>query len=186
MEKFLAAYPPAPAEPVAPKLVARYRDLLPAPLLNLWQQDGFCEFGGGLLRLINPDTYREALETWLGDPKPNYVPIALSAFGDLFYYRRLTDTDEDVCLLDPHYRQITTCAWSLVEFFDGYLLEDEVRELVLREPLLAQARQQLGPLLPDEQYCFVPALALGGAETVDYLAKGNAPIHLEVLFQLTS
>jgi len=184
MEKFLAAYPPTPAVPVADEVLAHYRELLPVPLLSLWQHYGFGEFEGGLLRLIHPDTYRAALETWLGGPKPHYTPIALSAFGDLFYYRRLTDSDEDVCLLDPHHGQISDCAWSLTDFFDAYLLDADVRESVLRQSLFVAARQQLGPLLADEQYCFVPALALGGAETVDFLSKGNAPVHLQLLFQL--
>ncbi len=34
----------------------------------------------------------------------NYVPFAISGFGELFYYWKLTETDGDVCMIDSQYR----------------------------------------------------------------------------------
>jgi len=184
MEDFLAAYHPEPAAAVDPTQLAHYQPILPAEVLALWQEYGFCQFNGGLLRLVDPALYRPALTQWLGGERPHYVPLALSAFGDLFYYRQLTETDADVCLLDPHYRRVATCAWSVGGFFEDYLLEEDVREDVLRESLVAEAREALGPLAPSEIYYFTPALALGGAEELAYVAKGDAPTHLHLLFAL--
>lgn len=108
MKDFLAAYHPEPAEAVGPAQLAHYQPLLPTEVLTLWQDYGFCQFNGGLLRLVDPVLYRPALTQWLGGERPHYVPFALSAFGELFYYRQLTTTDADVCLLDPHYRRVAT------------------------------------------------------------------------------
>jgi len=185
MKDFLAAYHPEPIAAIAPAQLAQYQSALPTEVLTLWQEHGFCQFNGGLLRLVDPALYRPALTQWLGGEQPNYVPFALSAFGDLFYYRRLTETDADVCLLDPHYRRVATCAWSTAGFFTDYLLDEEVREDVLRESLAEEAKGALGPLAPNEIFCFTPALALGGAEELAYLTKGDAPTHLQLLFGLT-
>ncbi|RZK98768.1 MAG: DUF1851 domain-containing protein [Hymenobacter sp.] len=185
MKEFLSAYHPEPAAAIEPAQLAQYQPTLPADILALWQEYGFCQFNGGLLRLVDPALYRPALTQWLGGERPHYVPLALSAFGDLFYYRQLTETGADVCLLDPHYRRIATCAWSLADFFGEYLLDEEVREDVLRESLAQEAHVALGPLAPNEIYCFTPALALGGAEELPYLTKGDAPTHLHLLFGLT-
>ncbi len=185
MNKFLAVYRPEPAAAIEPAQLAYYQTLLPAAVLALWQAQGFCQFNGGLLRLVNPELYRPALTQWLGGERPHYVPLALSAFGDLFYYRQLTETEADVCLLDPHYRRVATCAWSLTDFFDEYLLDAGVRKDVLRESLVTEAHEALGALAPNELFCFTPALALGGAEKLPYLTKGDAPTHLHLLFGLT-
>jgi hypothetical protein len=184
MKDFLAVYHPEPATVIESAQLVQYQSILPIDVLALWQEHGFCQFNGGLLRLVDPTLYRPALTQWLGGERPHYVPLALSAFGDLFYYRRLTDTDADVCLLDPHYRRVATCAWSIADFFGDYLLNEDVREDVLRESLGRDAHEALGPLTPNEIYCFTPALALGGAEELEYLAKGDAPTHLQLLFDL--
>ena len=39
----------------------------------------------------------------------------MTAFGDLFYFRKVEDT-YDISLLDIHYRKITVSAYTLEEF----------------------------------------------------------------------
>jgi hypothetical protein len=52
------------------------------------------------------------------------------------------------------------------------------------EDLFEPARKKLGTLRRDEMYGFVPALMLGGSETVDNLEKVKAVEHLVILSQL--
>ena len=180
---FITHFPPTQVDPVDPEVIAKFQSVLPDYLISLWKEHGFGKYGDGLLELVNPDDFQSPLGTWLAKNPPNYFPIATSAFGHLFYYRKLSEQDEDVCMVDPLYVNIVTCVWSLEEFFEGYLCDDEVQQMILRKPLFNQGIAKLGPLARHEIFLFQPALAAGGAEKVEYLGLGNCQVHLEILFQ---
>ncbi len=50
--------------------------------------------------------------------------------------------------------------------------------------LFEPAYHRLGPLAPDEMYGFVPAVMLGGPNTLEHLAKLKAVEHLTLLSQI--
>jgi hypothetical protein len=183
-DKFLEKFPPTQAAPPGSDLIEKYSKVLPAQLIELWQTQGIGKYADGYLELVNPDLFNDTLATWLAKRVPTYVPIVISAFGDLFYYRKLTETDEDVCVLDPHYRSINNCTWSINSFFNDYLTADSFYDTFLRRELFLSAQQIKGPLALNEIYFFVPALALGGAEEAKYIDKGNAQVQMDILFQL--
>ena len=108
----------------------------------------------------------------------------MTAFGDIFYYRRLDETENDISLLNIHYRRIDVCTYSYQEFFEGYILDKNIRESVLRESLYNEALGALGTLRHNEVFFFVPALALGGGENIKYIKKGDANVHQQLLFDL--
>ncbi len=184
---FLERFPPCTrVVPAEVALIERYRDLLPEPLIELWSRVGLGPYGGGLLHIIDPDTYKELLYGWLmyEEEDPSRLPIALSAFGTLFYYRRLTNEDEDVAYIDIHHRQSDVCAWSLVEFFNAYLLDEAVIENGLWADLYKAAVAKLGAPDREEIFFFEPTLALGGIRDVEHVNKGSAPVHIDLLLQL--
>lgn len=184
LDNFLEKYKPAGTVPAGANVIAKYKDLVPASLLALWEKHGFGKYNDGLIEVINPDEYQDTLETWLGRKVDNYVPVALGSFGDLFYYRKLTDTDEDVCVLDPHYRKIHNVVWSLDSFFNDFLTDDEIMSQNLMGDMFGKALKKLGKLERNEIYIFSPALAMGGSGKIDSVDKGNAQVHLSILFQL--
>ena len=184
MKRFLSNHSASNVRPLTSEVVQKYVGKVPESLVQLWQTSGIGKYNNGLVELINPEEWNDTLWTWLGREVENYVPIALSAFGELFYYRKLTPDDEDVCLLDPHYRQITTCIWSLEGFFNDYLIESEVIQEISKNNLFQEAFQAKGSLKNGEIYYFVPALALGGSESLECIDKGDAKVHLDLLFQL--
>ena len=182
-ENFLNCYEPFKEPKRADeKVVEKYRGLIPENLINFWKNQGMGKYGYGIIEIINPEEYREVLEKWLGKKVPNYFPIAISGFGELYYYRKISEDVEDVCVIDPHYRSINTCAWSLKGFFEEYLCEDEVLDFVFRKDLFIEAFKNVGILETGDIYMFTPALKIGGAEKLKYLKIGNAGVHLELLF----
>ncbi|KIO76587.1 hypothetical protein TH53_14185 [Pedobacter lusitanus] len=183
LTRFLEKYQPGDTEVVSEELVDKYAHILPASIITLWRTKGLGKYNDGLIEVINPDDFQDTLERTLGRKALNYVPIAISGFGDLFYYRKLTVTDEDVCLFDPHYNQVETCVWSLVDFFNGYLCDDDIIAEVLRKDLFNASLKKAGGLKKNEIYFFVPALALGGSENIEHVQKGNCQTHLSILFQ---
>ncbi|TVX96273.1 T6SS immunity protein Tdi1 domain-containing protein [Cohnella terricola] len=181
LDKFLKTFPPDYfVKPIRDKLPSS----LPVPLLGLFEKIGAGKYRKGIIEIVDSEEYRPTLETWLGRKAPNYFPLALSAFGDLYYYRKLTDTDEDVCVLSPHYRSINTCVWSLNSFLNEYLTDDEVIKSKLREDLFMKSVNKLGALDVGEIFYFEPALILGGAEELQFVSKGKAKVHLDILFQI--
>lgn len=186
MEKFKNAYKIAENSiPVTAEIISAYKDKVPEMLLDLWKSDGFGKYNKGTIELINPKEYEPVLWTWLGREVENYVPFAITGFGELFYYRKLTETDEDVCIIDIQFRNIETLNWSLESFFEDSLPEEEFREYWLREELFKNAITELGELAPNEIFTFTPVLAVGGAEEVQHLKKGNAQVYQELVFQMT-
>lgn len=193
MKNFLQIYHPENCIKAPAEIIAKYEGKVPDSLIELWTNHGFGKYKDGLLEIINPDDFNDALWMYLGREVEYYVPFATSAFGELFYYRMLTDPEdleegdevvEDVCVVEIHHRVINTCAWSLDEFFNDYLCDPEVMNDLLRRELYQQATKKLGYLAKNEAFYFVPALCIGGAEDLKFVDKGNIQTHLKILFEL--
>ena len=167
--------------------VKKYQAYLPEALLELWQNHGFGFYGNGLLQIINPELYQDVLWSWLMKDQPDMtrLPIAISAFGLVFYYRLLSeDGDEDVSFIDPHNSDIGVTAWSLTDFFNDWICDDEIIEQFLEKSALAKAQTQYDKLTDNQRYCYLPALRLGGRASDLNLDKGDAATHLDFLYQL--
>ena len=167
--------------------VKKYQAYLPEALLELWQNHGFGFYGNGLLQIINPELYQDELWSWLMKDEPDMtrLPIAISAFGLVFYYRLLSeDGDEDISFIDPHNSDIGVTAWSLTDFFNDWICDDEIIEQFLEKSALAKAQTQYGKLAENQMYCYLPALRLGGRASDLNLDKGDAATHLDFLYQL--
>lgn len=168
------------------ELIQKYKKKVPAFLIDIWKTTGFGKYNKGLIEIVNPTEYENNLWTWLGREVENYTPFAITGFGELLYYRKLTETDEDVCMIDIQYRKIETLVWSLESFFNEFLTSEEDKKLWLREALFLRAISEKGDLQNGEVFTFTPVLALGGAEELRYLQKGSASVYQDLVFQMTS
>lgn len=126
----------------------------------------------------------ESLYEWLGKEDFSKLPILVTGFGDIFYYRKLSEVDEDICLLNIHYRNIIVCSYSLDDFLKSYIVDEVNYSKILRKELFDQVYAVKGNLKPNDIYFFVPSLILGGKESVELIDKGNANVHQSLLFQL--
>ncbi len=171
---------------VSDEIIKKYQDYLPAELLELWKTYGVGFYGNGLIQIINPELYQDNLWDWLqkSEPDMNRLPIAISAFGVIFYYRKLSDVNEDISFIDPQTSEVDVTVWSLVDFFNDWLCDDEIIDVFLEKTLLEKAQQKYGKLAEDQMYCFLPALRLGGCKDDLELNTGAAPVHLDFLYQL--
>ena len=158
--------------------------MLPPEIVYLWQEYGFGDYGNGLIKVVDPRDYMQSLYSWLGTQDFHKIPIMVSAFGDIFYYRKLDEEENDVSMLNIHYRKTEVCAWSYELFFKSFITDPEIQENVLRKSLFDQAVATLGTLKHNEAFFFVPALVLGGGEDIKYVKKGDASTHQLVLLQI--
>ncbi|MBU5484204.1 DUF1851 domain-containing protein [Clostridium sp. MSJ-11] len=162
----------------------QFEDILPSELLHFWKEYGFGNYGNGIIKVINPLDYMESLYEWLGKEDFSKLPILVTGFGDIFYYRKLSEVDEDICLLNIHYRNIIICSYSLDDFLKSYIVDEVNYSKILRKELFDQVYAVKGNLKPNDIYFFVPSLILGGKESVELIDKGNANVHQSLLFQL--
>ena len=158
--------------------------MLPKEIIDLWEGHGFGEYGDGLIKVVDPREYMNSLYSWLGRKDLSRIPIIVTAFGDIFYYRKLANNENDVSMLNIHYRKIEACGSSYQDFFERYLPDKGVIKKVLRADLYQKAVKKLGKLDYQDIFFFVPALVLGGSEDIKYIEKGNGAVHQMVLLAI--
>ena len=187
MKKFIKKFKPSKnLQKPNEKILNFYREILPNEIIELWEEYGFGEYGNGLIKIVNPKDYMNSLYMWLGQIDYTKIPIIVTAFGDIFYYRKLEDDRNDISVLDIHYRKIIVCSYSYQEFFKKYIIDKKVIKNVLRDSLYKKAIKKLGKLNDKDIFFFVPALILGGKEDIKYIDKGNGIIQQQILFELGS
>ncbi len=181
---FVSKYPPGNdlRKPTAETL-EQFQGKVPAELLNFWQEYGFGNYGGGLLKNIDPTDYIDTLTLWLGEQE-GCLPILMTGFGTLFIYRKLSDTADDMCLLDIHNRRSGSFSTSFSDFFERIIPAENFAAQFLRVGLFQEAFAKHGGLSENEIFFFAPALAFGGTESIQYVEKGNAVVHQHLLFEM--
>lgn len=169
-------------KPDAETLKKISESVLPKEYINLLKNYGFGNYGNGIIKVINPFEYADNLYTWLGKEDDNKLPIMMTAFGDLFYYRKLEEEEEDICVLDIHYKNIELCGYHFEDFVNDFLLNEHNQNILLRKELFSEAIKINGELKFNEIFYFQPALCIGGSE--NNISKGDAKVHQFVLFTL--
>ena len=182
---FLKNYPPEenlikPSEHI---IDAARSVKVPEEIINFWTSYGFGNYGDGIIKMIDPEKYMSGFYTWLGKEDYSRIPIFMTGFGDIFYYRNLGNGEYDISLLDIHYRDISVCTYTLEDFLKNYIVSENVKKEILRKELFEEAKKSKGILKKEEIYFFAPALIAGGAEELKYVDKGDAAVHHEILFQ---
>lgn len=178
---------------VTEDIIKKYRGKLPESILEQWRIIGFAGYLNGLYWITNPDDYTEVIYDWLEDTSlPDddvYHVLARSAFGELLiwgernYGRYYIKTMEGI-LHDNGLQEEGAEFYGNLFFF--YSDKDSLDHIDKDgKKLFDRAVKKLGVLKADEMYAFEPALALGGVESLTYLAKVNLPVHMKLLKQVT-
>jgi len=151
---FIKAHPARQVSPAPAALIAAYEGLLPASLLELWRKKGLGLYGERQLALIDPTPWQPVLDRWIVSPPDSVprIPIAITPFGVLVYYRKLTADDEDVSFLDPVSKATGDLSWKLDDFFNQFLCDPDSCDSLMPPALLESAREECGPLAPGEVY----------------------------------
>jgi len=161
LHPFIKANPPhADCAPATKELLDRYEGQLPAALLELWRKHGLGLYGRRQVCLIDPQAWQPTLDRWIVSPPSATVrvPIALTPFGTLLFYRKLTATDEDVAALNPVTRSISILSRDLADLFNKVLSDPSQVDEFIQPAMLEAAQQQAGTLVPGEAYHVDPML----------------------------
>lgn len=155
LHRFIRDHKPAQdVAPAAPALVDACRGILPDSLLELWQKKGIGFYGARQFALIDPRDWQPVLDRWIcrsGDEGAR-IPIALSPFGLLFYFRRLSDTQTDIVYINPVTVETDVIAWGLEDFFSGFMCDPRAVEQLMPPGLIASVWKECGLLEAGQVY----------------------------------
>lgn len=172
-----------------------YRGLVPDALLSYWKEFGFAGFGDGIVWLTDPIEWRHTtkiLTEGLNHPDLDndvtYIPYARTAFGKTYFW---TPGYGGALSVDPIYRRAfytgqthSGAADRALQAFFGSSNRSRFDLEWGDVPLFESVPERCGPLTYDLMYGFVPAVALGGAASVETAAPFDIHIHLELLKEL--
>ena len=174
---------------VPPSSINRYQGKLPKLLLEYWADHGWCGYGDGIFWIVNPQEYEGVVASWIEGTKlqerDTYHLIARSAFGDLYLFGEKTGFSLKISSVLSRYviNNLDFRTEEMDRHLQGFLLTREVDANNYGD-LFKPAKQKLGTLRNNEMYGFVPALMLGGPDTLDHLEKVKAVEHLTLLSQI--
>ena len=164
-------------QPAAPEIIRAYQDRVPDSLSAHWADAGFCGYAKGLLWITNPDDFTSLVKDWFGE-QVNHLVFARTALADLFLW-----SGSMVVLFNTQYGKPMEVSNRLEIFFNYSLCKKSVLDNLCSRATFAKARRRLGSLSHDECYGYVPAVALGGSETVESLQKVKLREYLAILAQ---
>lgn len=112
------------------------------------------------MRLVDPYVWQATLDRWIVSDtgSTHRTPIAFSPFGMIIYYRKLTETDEDIATLDSATGNSDVLSWSLVKFFTTFMADASEVESVIPTGMLETAERSAAPLGSGEAYFADPML----------------------------
>lgn len=155
LQAFVTAHPPHPdnQRPTAAQL-ARYAELLPAPLLELWREHGLGYYGERRLWLLAPEQWQAVVDQWVshGEDEVPRIPILKTPFGTLLYYRKLSDEDEDISALNIFEQTIDQLSWDLLECFNEQFTDEDGFDDLVSSADYEHARQTAGVLAAGQVY----------------------------------
>jgi len=200
--RFLEAFPPdGKPQPLTSRLDESLQKHAHPRLIEFWREVGFGSFGDGFLQFFPPEKFAGMLGQWLmsDEARPDRIPFARTAFGDLFYFRDLRekaaaggmkapslDVASDVSFLSVHTSRGTLVSYSVDKFFDGELADFVKNSDLTMLPLYREVRKKQPALDADHCYYFVPALRLGGKADVQHIGHGDCEVSLQFLYQLVA
>lgn len=161
LDRFIKEHPPSwRVSPASRELASAYEGILPSSLLELWRGKGFGFYGDLQLALIDPRAWQSVLDGWMAEAPftVRSIPIAMTPFGRLLFYRKLAETAGDVAYVDLISKKTGVLASSLDSCFTTFLCEQKTRDWLMPPARLRAARRQCGPLAPGEIYCADPIL----------------------------
>ncbi|WP_448635410.1 T6SS immunity protein Tdi1 domain-containing protein [Pedobacter panaciterrae] len=160
-----------------PDEIAKFQSLLPANLLQLWQDDGFGSIAEGYLKVVNPDDFEELLKETYSPVFKNPIVMFATGMGDLIIW------ENDYTVLLNHRYGVSKVIESGFRYFLDDVQDKEFIDDELKGGNYLKAKDLLGDIAFDECYGYVPLLGIGGSEKVENLQKVKIKEHISLIAQ---
>ncbi|MBP2621739.1 T6SS immunity protein Tdi1 domain-containing protein [Streptococcus panodentis] len=159
------------------EIIEKYKNQVPAELVQIWREDGLGTFLDGFLKVINPDEYLELVrETYFrGDIS---IPIFVTGFGDIITW----EENKYVGIIKYKNGSFNIMIKNFTHFLKFIDSNHITKHFDL--PLYHEAIEKYGPLDYSQCFGFVPLLALGGFKDVKHLNRVKIYEHILLIAQL--
>lgn len=193
--EFLGAYETADVIRPSAEEIERYRGRLPDMLLAFWAEHGWCSWSQGQYWVCDPARVQPVIEhVFKGDPEldpSRMTGFGYTAFGEVDIWHgdstiRLDLLMNKVRIDAPEIDERSGRRWT-DEVLMGLRLTNRLAPAIppwedaKQRNMMPQALERLGRLGWGEIYGFVPALSLGGTNSVAKLHKQPLVEHLVLL-----
>ncbi|WP_165964774.1 T6SS immunity protein Tdi1 domain-containing protein [Periweissella cryptocerci] len=169
---------------VPKETIEKYRNILPAELIEVWENYGFGSFYGGFLKTVNPEGYIEVLHETAPFFEKEIVMFS-TGLADLITWELPTEEDtlgyaHILFYRVEDFKALT--AESLEFFFDSIIDQDEFLrdKRLLAAPYFKAVKQQGEPAY-DEAFGYTPLLVLGGNDNIESLQKVDLMAHIALI-----
>ncbi|RSX52026.1 GAD-like domain-containing protein [Bifidobacterium callimiconis] len=163
-----------PFRPMPASSYRRWRSLVPAQIVDVWDRWGLGVFCDGYLRVVNPDDWTDIIARiyrpfWVKRPP---IPVLATAFGDLIVVER-KDLLHTLQFRNSIVR-LGSITYYLADIPDPYF-----QSHVLGMRGYTTARRRLGVPRYGDCYVYSPLVCEGGPERSDHLHVGNMRAYLK-------
>jgi hypothetical protein len=154
------------------------RDHISPQLSQFLIQEGLCRYDNGFLFTVNPLDYTDIIKLILEGKTTGWV-IARTCFGDLYIL-----IGEGVYLYQPSFNKFIEITKGIGYLFNVFLVRTSFADKFLFRDIYPEAHALLGDAGYDECYGFVPAIPLGGPESVNNLRILKIKEYLSSIIQM--
>ena len=181
------------------KVIEKYRDKLPEQLFTYWRELGWCSYGDGLFWMVNPDEYKDMLNSWLEGTlfanRKNLSVIARNAFGGLYIWEKGKGM---VFEIDPGLNIITYNKEK--DENNNFTIEEEKLEMQMfwgikdkedidyqddsDKPLFDRCLKKFGRLKEDEAYGYKLHPSLGGGYGISNMGIVKLDVYQDISLQM--
>ncbi|WP_146750808.1 GAD-like domain-containing protein [Actinomyces sp. Z5] len=195
--KYQGWSPMGVGHPASEQHLDRFKDVLPASVLQLWRRFGFDGFGQGRWWFTDPLEWQAVVDAWLEDtpipfPEQQWWCLARSAMGDMELWGEVSGPALTVTptlgwirphagqardMSDPVMRERMGCLTLTMAQKDTFD-DDDTGEL-----LVDWAIAHLGVLGPGQVYGLTPAYCFTGKASTSQVGIEDATAHLTFLAQ---
>lgn len=176
---------------VDPSLIEKYRDVLPAEILYIWENYGFGTFENGFIRFVDPEAYNSLLGYCDIYLEPTIV-FGVTALGDLLVWegnKNATVAQNEgnryaVFLFRKGKKEILGTRPFVInrKIGDREFIEDKDYFDASVYFKIAEAERER--LAIDESFGFSPLPALGGKEKVENIKIVKTKEYLDMIGQM--
>lgn len=183
-EKFLERNTNCISQTVDDVFLARYAGIAPENLMALWKEAGVGMFCDGLFRIINPEEFQVFADEYNSDSSNKTVlPFMVTTFGDLFAYVDNSIIGDFVMYINVRYGTEKILSNNIALLLNKCVFNKSIQEAWFKVERYGEIKDKVGMPQVDECLGYVPALALGGAETDDNIQILKTVPYIEIIAQ---
>lgn len=148
--------------------IAKYADMSYAGLTTLWQEAGLGSYCNGMLKIINPSDYQDALNPcYVMDYDKSFLPFMCTAFGDVFAYVKNPKLNNYIVYLNIRYGTYLILPDNLAALLNKIIFNQSFLKGWFDLENYSVMQEKLGTPDFDECFGYSPLLTMGGSENLE-------------------